>query len=165
MENNSGLILAPVVRENVVTGGVSTQCHRSWFDYGLSILSKEVNCETTGEQLSESYMCAVHSQTQCNTWKVCALSVRVCRHFNVPSPLKEADDTVFLIALTRSLECSSPGLPDNNNILTDLSWVQVKFNATQGTAKLFPFFPLSFNMFSNGIKNPWILHSSPITLM
>lgn len=136
-----------------MTGSVSTRCLGLRLDYGPSILSKEVNLKTTGEQLWKSYMCAAHSQTQCNTWKVRTLSVRVCRHFNVPSPLKEADDTVFLIALTRSLECSSPGLPDNNNILTDLSWVQVKFNATQGTAKLFPFFfPPSFNMFSNGRK-------------
>lgn len=73
----------------------------------------------------------------------------IYRHLNVPSPLKEADDMVFLIAVTRSSECFSPRLPDNNNILTDLSWVQVKFNATQGTAKQFPFF---FSPFQHVLK-------------
>lgn len=79
------------------------------------------------------------------------ISPQVYRHFNVSSPLKEADDTVFLIAATRSLECSSPGLPDNNNILTDLSWVQVKFNATQGTAKRF-FFSFFFHSVERVLK-------------
>lgn len=49
--------------------------------------------------------------------------------------MQEADDTVSLIAVTRSLELSSPRQPDNNSILTDLPRVRVTFNSTTGSER------------------------------
>lgn len=49
--------------------------------------------------------------------------------------IQDADGMVSLIAVTRSLELSSPRQPDNNSILTDLPRVRVTFNSTTGSER------------------------------